>query len=56
MGQEGDHDLLIEAGVDADQVVERAREQQRADQQDQRQGDLRDDQHAAQAKALAAHR
>ena len=46
-------DVLIEAGIDGQQVVERPREQQRADQQHQRQRDLRHHQRRAQAESLA---
>ncbi len=42
-----------EAGVDVPKGLERANHQSRADEQDQREGDLNDDKHAARAMAVA---
>ena len=56
MGDVDGDDVLIEAGIDGEQVVERAREQQRANQQDQRQRHLRHDQRAPHTEALSGPR
>src|SRR6185369_11344494 len=45
--------VVLEAGIDRDDVAQAAREQKRTHQQHQRQGDLSDDEHAAKAEPLA---